>query len=120
LESALNLWPGIQRPSPNAQRPNDRILSWLPDSVEHAFERKLYVIRKVIESTVAARRLKEVDYFYISSLSCRTVIYKGLLMAHQINGFYQDLRDPKLVTALALVHQRFSTNTFPTWDLAHP
>lgn len=90
------------------------------DPDDQALERKLYVIRKVIESTAARRHLKEGSYFYIASLSCRTVIYKGLLLARQMSGFYRDLSDPRVVTALALVHQRFSTNTFPTWDLAHP
>src|SRR5581483_3996985 len=87
---------------------------------DSAFERKLYVLRKQIENAVAALNLQEDGYFYIPSLSCRTVVYKGLLMAHQIAAFYHDLRDPRLVTAIALVHQRFSTNTFPTWPLAHP
>jgi len=87
---------------------------------EDAFERKLYVARKVIENAIPALNLEEEGYFYISSLSCRTIVYKGLLMAHQIAAFYHDLNDPRLVTALALVHQRFSTNTFPTWPLAHP
>jgi glutamate synthase (NADPH/NADH) large chain len=87
---------------------------------DNAFERKLYVIRKVIERTAAAKPLREADYFYISSLSSRTIVYKGLLMAHQIGQYYLDLADPNFTTALALVHQRFSTNTFPTWDLAHP
>ncbi len=87
---------------------------------EDAFERKLYVSRKRIENAVVALGLQEEGYFYISSLSCRTIVYKGLLMAHQIADFYRDLNDPRLVTALALVHQRFSTNTFPTWPLAHP
>ncbi len=85
-----------------------------------AFERKLYVIRKVTENTVAARKLRESACFYVCSLSGRTIVYKGLLLAHQINGFYKDLTDPEFITALALVHQRFSTNTFPTWPLAHP
>ena len=85
-----------------------------------AFERKLYVIRKVIENTVARKPLREASWFYICSLSSRTIIYKGLLMAHQIGPYYEDLTDPSYMSALALVHQRFSTNTFPTWDLAHP
>jgi glutamate synthase (NADPH/NADH) large chain len=87
---------------------------------EDAFERKLYVIRKVIERIVEAKDLREASYFYICSLSSRTIVYKGLLLARQITGFYLDLADPDVVTALALVHQRFSTNTFPTWPLAHP
>ncbi len=87
---------------------------------ENSFERKLYVIRRQVENIIAASNLRQGAYFYISSLSCRTVVYKGLLLAHQISAFYSDLRDPALISALALVHQRFSTNTFPTWPLAHP
>ena len=90
----------------------------LPD--QEAFERKLFVIRKVIENRVVRLHLKQPEYFYICSLSSRTIVYKGLLLAHQISGFYLDLAQPDVVTALALVHQRFSTNTFPTWPLAHP
>ncbi|MEP6754662.1 MAG: glutamate synthase subunit alpha, partial [Chthonomonadales bacterium] len=84
------------------------------------FERKLYVIRKVIEKIVTGKPIQEMDMFYISSLSSRTIVYKGLLMAHQIGLYYKDLANPAFTTALALVHQRFSTNTFPTWPLAHP
>ena len=84
------------------------------------FERKLYVIRRRVQNVVAAMCLEQEGFFYVNSLSCRTVIYKGLLMTHQIAAYFQDLSDPRVVTALALVHQRFSTNTFPTWDLAHP
>jgi glutamate synthase domain-containing protein 2/glutamate synthase domain-containing protein 1/glutamate synthase domain-containing protein 3 len=90
----------------------------LPD--QEAFERKLFVIRKVIENRVSRLHLRQPEYFYICSLSSRTIVYKGLLLAHQISGFYLDLAQPDVVTALALVHQRFSTNTFPTWPLAHP
>ncbi|MCC6729040.1 MAG: glutamate synthase large subunit [Chthonomonadales bacterium] len=85
-----------------------------------AFERRLYVIRKTVFRVLESKSLSEWSYFYVCSLSTRTVVYKGLLLARQINGFYLDLREPDLVTALALVHQRFSTNTFPTWPLAHP
>ena len=84
-----------------------------------AFERKMYVIRKIVEKIVR-NYLLEAGYFYIPSFSCRTVVYKGLLIAHQIKTFYPDLSDPTFKSALALVHQRYSTNTFPTWDLAHP
>ncbi|HEV2472006.1 MAG TPA: glutamate synthase subunit alpha, partial [Chthonomonadales bacterium] len=87
---------------------------------EEEFERKLYVIRRRIENAVAQRSLRQAEYFYLCSLSCRTVVYKGLLLAGQITGFYRDLSDHRSETALALVHQRFSTNTFPTWPLAHP
>ncbi|MBX5478590.1 MAG: glutamate synthase large subunit [Pyrinomonas methylaliphatogenes] len=87
---------------------------------QEAFERKLLVIRKVIESRAEKLPLKQGECFYICSLSSRTVVYKGLLLAHQISGYYLDLRESAVVSALALVHQRFSTNTFPTWPLAHP
>jgi glutamate synthase (NADPH/NADH) large chain len=87
-------------------------------------ERKLLAVRKQFQNPlaeVAAKRglpgLKEV---YLPSLSTRTVVYKGLLLAHQVGSFYEDLRDPRCDSALALVHQRFSTNTFPSWRLAHP
>ncbi len=86
---------------------------------QEEFERRLYVIRKVAEKTARDYR-EDAGYFYIPSLSSKTIVYKGLLIAHQIDRFYPDLSDPDLVSALALVHQRYSTNTFPTWDLAHP
>ncbi len=84
------------------------------------FERKLYVIRKVMESTLRESDLPQKKQFYVCSLSCRTVNYKGLLLANQFESYYPDLTDPALVSGLALVHQRYSTNTFPTWDLAQP
>ncbi len=87
---------------------------------QDALERKLYVVRKRAESAIAATDLKEKDFFYIPSLSSRTIIYKGLLLAPQITDFYKELLDPELTSALCLVHQRFSTNTFPSWKLAHP
>ncbi len=83
-------------------------------------ERKLYVIRKRAESEIAKSDIRDRSFFYIPSLSSRTVIYKGLLLASQIGNFYNELLDPEAVSALCLVHQRFSTNTFPTWPLAHP
>ena len=85
-------------------------------------ERKLYVVRKVIEHSMKDSGLseEEADYFYICSLSCNTIVYKGLLMAHQISGFYLDLQNEELVSAFALVHSRFSTNTLGHWRLAHP
>ncbi|PYV87422.1 MAG: glutamate synthase large subunit, partial [Acidobacteria bacterium] len=87
---------------------------------ESQFERKLYVIRKRVENLVETSGIEEADTFYISSLSCVTLIYKGLLMAHQIPAFYQDLNHSLVKSALAMVHSRFSTNTFPSWKLAHP
>jgi len=87
---------------------------------QDALERKLYVVRKRAEREIAAGDLREKGHFYIPSLSTRTIVYKGLLLAPQIARFYKDLSDPEVVSALCLVHQRFSTNTFPTWQLAHP
>jgi len=84
------------------------------------FERKLYVLRKVMEKTVRESALKEKNFFYVPSLSSRTIVYKGLMLAEQIEPFLPDLTDPDFQSAMALVHQRYSTNTFPTWELAHP
>jgi len=85
-----------------------------------AFERKLYVIRKVLERAARESDLPDKKMFYIPTLSCRRINYKGLLLATQITTFYPDLSDPDMATGIALVHQRYSTNTFPTWDLAQP
>ena len=82
-------------------------------------ERKLYVIRRVAERH-AKELLGDDDIFYIPSMSCRTIVYKGLFTATQLPGFYSDLNDPELISALAVVHQRYSTNTFPSWELAQP
>jgi glutamate synthase (NADPH) large chain len=87
---------------------------------EAALERKLYVIRKRITSEGAKVKLDEGELFYVCSLSSLTIVYKGQLISHQIPKFYPDLLDLSVVTALAMVHQRFSTNTFPSWDRAHP
>ena len=87
---------------------------------EDALERKLYVIRKRAEAEIATTSLHDKDFFYLPSLSARTIVYKGLLLAPQIAKFYKELSDPTVISALCLVHQRFSTNTFPTWQLAHP
>ncbi|MEP7063193.1 MAG: glutamate synthase-related protein, partial [Betaproteobacteria bacterium] len=85
-----------------------------------ALERKLYVIRKRAGHAIQALNLRHGKEYYVPSLSTRTIVYKGMLLAHQVGEFYPDLGDPAMVSALAMVHQRFSTNTFPTWDLAHP
>ena len=87
---------------------------------EDAFERKLYVVRKRVESEIAASGIEDANVFHIPSLSCRTIVYKGLLLAPQITKFYRELSDPDVTSALCLVHQRFSTNTFPSWQRAHP
>ena len=87
---------------------------------QDAFERKLFVIRKRVEHEVRRLGLEDGKQFYIPTLSSRTLNYKGMLLAHQVGEYFLDLRDERMVSAIALVHQRFSTNTFPTWDLAHP
>jgi glutamate synthase (NADPH/NADH) large chain len=87
---------------------------------QDGFERKLFVIRKTAEHAVRALPKGQGAGFYIPSLSSRTIVYKGMLLADQVGTYYLDLQDERVITALALVHQRFSTNTFPTWDLAHP
>jgi glutamate synthase (NADPH) large chain len=84
------------------------------------FERRLYIVRKRAEAAVAASDMREKSFFYIPSFSARTIVYKGLLLAQQIGEFYNELLDPLTKSAMCLVHQRFSTNTFPTWQLAHP
>ncbi len=89
-----------------------------PELDEDAFERKLYVIRKLAEREVAQSEMEDKELFYIPSLSARTIVYKGLLLAPQIANFYGELADPDVVSALCLVHQRFSTTTFPSWRCA--
>ncbi|TBR15078.1 glutamate synthase subunit alpha, partial [bacterium] len=84
------------------------------------FERKLYIIRKKIENEIRNSGLKQKSFFYITNMSCRTLSYKGLLMPEQLNGFFLDLKDESLKSSLSLVHSRYSTNTFPTWDLSQP
>jgi glutamate synthase (NADPH/NADH) large chain len=91
---------------------------------QNAFERKILAIRKQILNNLRTlaekRQIPGLDELYMPSFSTRTMVYKGLLLATQVGSFYKDLRDPACLSALALVHQRFSTNTFPSWKLAHP
>jgi len=87
---------------------------------EDEFERRLYILRKSISNAIYRRRERRTAGYYPVSISCRTVIYKGMFLADQLGTYYPDLHDPDFESALALVHQRFSTNTFPTWSLAHP
>ena len=89
-------------------------------TVTDALERKLYIIRKCTGHAIQALALAHGREFYVPSMSARTIVYKGMLLASQVGRYYLDLQDARVVSALALVHQRFSTNTFPTWDLAHP
>jgi glutamate synthase (NADPH) large chain len=83
-------------------------------------ERKLYVVRRRAESEIDASQIREKEFFYSPSMSSRTIVYKGLMLAPQIADFYGELSDPAAASSLCLVHQRFSTNTFPSWQLAHP
>jgi glutamate synthase (ferredoxin) len=87
---------------------------------DQAFERKLYVIRKQAEAKIRYSKWKGGYTFYICSLSHRTLTYRGMLISNQVPDYYPDLRDPAMESALAMVHSRFSTNTFPSWDRAHP
>src|SRR5512139_1835972 len=87
---------------------------------EEEFERRLYILRKSISQAIYQRRDRGLAGYYPVSMSCRTVIYKGMFLADQLGKYYPDLHEKDFESALALVHQRFSTNTFPTWSLAHP
>jgi glutamate synthase (NADPH/NADH) large chain len=89
-------------------------------ATDNSFERKLFVIRKQVENALRSSGLEGSECFYVPSMSCRTLSYKGMLLANQVDRYYADLNDERVVSALALVHQRFSTNTFPSWDLAQP
>ncbi|VAX06642.1 Glutamate synthase [NADPH] large chain, partial [hydrothermal vent metagenome] len=84
------------------------------------FERRIFILRKVISNRIFAETEGRDNGFYIVSLSSRTIVYKGMFLAHQLGAYFNDLGDPEFQSALALVHQRFSTNTFPSWKLAHP
>jgi glutamate synthase domain-containing protein 2/glutamate synthase domain-containing protein 1/glutamate synthase domain-containing protein 3 len=87
---------------------------------ENAFERALYIVRRQTQNEIAASEIEDKSDFYIPSISSRTIVYKGLMLAPQIEKFYYELANPLVKSALCLVHQRFSTNTFPSWKLAHP
>ncbi|MEN9894766.1 MAG: ferredoxin-dependent glutamate synthase 1, partial [Pseudomonadota bacterium] len=87
---------------------------------QEAFERALFTLRKVISNRIYAEAEGEDSGFYVVSLSTTTIVYKGMFLAYQVSAYYKDLADPRFESAVALVHQRFSTNTFPSWKLAHP
>ena len=89
-------------------------------ATELDFERKLYVIRKRAYNEIRTSTMAGAEYWYVVSLSCRTMVYKGMLLTTQLDQYFPDLHNPLMETALALVHSRFSTNTFPSWDRAHP
>ncbi len=87
---------------------------------QDVLERKLYIVRKLIENCIRQSPLQQAHLFYLPSLSTKTIVYKGMLMPVQLRGYFEDLQDERLSSAIALVHSRFSTNTFPSWDLAQP
>ncbi len=91
-----------------------------PNLSRDALERKLYIVRKRIENVVSSAGLEQGRLFYIVSLSTKTIIYKGMFTSLQLRGYFADLNNPLTSSAIALVHSRFSTNTFPSWDLAQP
>ncbi len=103
----------------NATRPEIEqiLISNIKGVDEETFERELYVIRRRIEKQAAANGIRDL---YLASLSCRSIIYKGMMLAEQVSDFYPDLQDERFVSAFALYHQRYSTNTFPQWWLAQP
>ncbi len=100
--------------------PNMKQILLGADLPQEELERKLYIIRKRVEKFVAASKLKEKTLFYLPSLSTRVLIYKGMLTSEQLGEYFLDLQDERVQSAIALVHSRFSTNTFPSWDLAQP
>ncbi|HTW82113.1 MAG TPA: glutamate synthase large subunit [Terracidiphilus sp.] len=111
----------IGREARNSQPYIEQLFVSRPEGLEEeAFERLLYRIRRKTENEIAASDIVDKETFYIPSFSCRTIIYKGLMLAPQIEKFYFELANPLVTSALILVHQRFSTNTFPSWKLAHP
>jgi glutamate synthase (NADPH) large chain len=111
----------IGREARNSQPYIEQMFVLRPEGMdEDAFERLLYRVRRNTENEIANSEIEDKESFYVPSCSCRTIVYKGLMLAPQIERFYFELANPLVTSALALVHQRFSTNTFPSWKLAHP
>ncbi len=111
----------IGREARNSQPYIEQLFVGRPEGMdEDTFERLLYKIRRRTENEIAASDIEDKESFYVPSFSCRTIIYKGLMLAPQIEKFYFELANPLVTSALCLIHQRFSTNTFPSWKLAHP
>src|SRR5215510_3717929 len=126
VRRAWNSWAGAPcrstiRVSPAWCAPWSRCIGRPKDMKDQqAFERRLYLIRKVVSNALYfAYKGKDIGHYTVS-LSSRTLVYKGMFLSYQVAKYYQDVTDPRLVSAMALVHQRFSTNTFPSWKLAHP
>jgi glutamate synthase domain-containing protein 2/glutamate synthase domain-containing protein 1/glutamate synthase domain-containing protein 3 len=117
-EYAKKTEPSIEQPFIIMGNRHDHMKTTSADGLR--FERKLYLARKLIENTVRSSKLERKSSFYITNLSSRTVIYKGLLKPSQLEQFYRDLGEPDIDSAICLVHSRYSTNTFPSWELAQP
>ncbi|MEZ5653411.1 MAG: glutamate synthase-related protein [Burkholderiaceae bacterium] len=118
IDSAMEMSPAVKGKEPTIRQ---IFIGRGPDvMVTDALERKLYVIRKRASHNIQRLQLKHGKEYYVVSMSARTIVYKGLLLCTQVGRYYKDLLDPRFVSALALVHQRFSTNTFPEWPLSHP
>ena len=118
IDTAMEMSPNVKAKEPRIRQ---IFIGRGPDvMVTDALERKLYVIRKRASHNIQRLRLKHGKEYYVVSMSARTIVYKGLLLCNQVGRYYRDLQDPRFVSALAMVHQRFSTNTFPEWPLAHP
>ena len=118
VDEALPMSPAVRQKEPVIRQ---IFIGHSPDVlVTDALERKLYIIRKRCSIAIRNLNLKHCKEFYIPSLSARTIVYKGQLLARQVGEYYRDLKDSRCVSAIALIHQRFSTNTFPQWSLAHP
>ncbi len=108
------------RPGPQSRRWNRSIIAAAEGIDAESFDRQLYVIRKMASRLLRMSDLPQALMFYICSLSSRVIVYKGMLTSHQLMPYYPDLQDPDYRSHLAMVHSRFSTNTFPSWDRAHP
>lgn len=118
VSTTMKMSPTVKRSAPVVRQ---IFIGRGPDvMVQDALERKLYVIRKCASHRIKALKLKHGNDYFVPSMSTRTVVYKGLLLADQVGQYYLDLQDPNCRSAIAVVHQRFSTNTFPSWALAHP
>jgi glutamate synthase (ferredoxin) len=115
--------PGCIGPTAASLRPSIRQVFIGKNQLElsqEAFERKLYIISKLATNQIRNQATSSDKYFYLASCSCQTIVYKGMLLPSQLANFYIDLKDTELASAIALVHSRFSTNTFPSWERAHP
>jgi len=111
----------IGREARNSQPYIEQLFVGRPSGMEEdTFERLLYRVRRRTENEIVESDIEDKETFYVPSFSCRTIIYKGLMLAPQIEKFYLELANPLVTSALCLIHQRFSTNTFPSWKLAHP